>query len=231
MTAPLRPTPVRLAIALAMPTLLLALGAGAAERDEAGAATVRVTGNQVQITRAIKVGSNPALRDVVIRKADFTQGERARDIELLPAPTRQGAASTASVSGARVVQARAASSPLGVTVGTNAPGIGNGFVGPAGAFQIHYAPPDTSGAVGDTQYVQVVNAAMAVFDKATKKPILGAIPTNALWQGFGGICEADNNGDGTVVFDKAAHRSHIDVSSDLEVRRGEHFPDRSEIRT
>jgi hypothetical protein len=35
--------------------------------------------------------------------------------------------------------------------GKNLEGIGDGFKGPQGAFLVHGAPPDTSGAVGDTQ--------------------------------------------------------------------------------
>ena len=71
---------------------------------------------------------------------------------------------------------------------------------------MQYAPPDTVGAVGATQYVQVVNVGFAVFNKATKSVVYGPVPTNTLWSGFGGQCQTDNDGDAVVVYDKAANR-------------------------
>ena len=54
--------------------------------------------------------------------------------------------------------------------GKNLEGIGEGFRGPQGEFSVQTAPPDTSGAVGTTQYVQFVNGAFAVFNKSTGLP-------------------------------------------------------------
>ncbi|HEY2397054.1 MAG TPA: hypothetical protein VGH81_13910 [Rudaea sp.] len=85
-------------------------------------------------------------------------------------------------------------------------GVGKGFSGPQGAFTVQYAPPDTVGAVGATQYVQIVNVGMAVFNKSTKAVVYGPVPTSTLWSGFGGQCETDNDGDAVVVYDKAANR-------------------------
>jgi hypothetical protein len=68
------------------------------------------------------------------------------------------------------------------------------------------APPDTNGAVGDTQYVQWVNLAFAVFDKATGAKMYGPAAGDTLWSGFGGPCENDNDGDPIVQYDKAAKR-------------------------
>jgi hypothetical protein len=68
------------------------------------------------------------------------------------------------------------------------------------------APPDTNGAVGLTQYVQSVNLAFAIYDKATGALISGPTPTNALWTGFGGDCESRNDGDPVVLYDRAADR-------------------------
>jgi IPT/TIG domain len=80
-------------------------------------------------------------------------------------------------------------------------GLGNGFPG----FAVQYAPPDTNGAVGDTQYVQWVNTSFAIFDK-NGNLLQGPTPGNTPWQGFGGGCEKNNDGDPIVQFDKAAHR-------------------------
>lgn len=76
-----------------------------------------------------------------------------------------------------------------------------------------WIPPDTTGAVGTTEYVQWVNAAFAIFDKSTgarktdpAAPTTSAWKGNALWQGFGGGCETNNDGDPIVQFDKLAKR-------------------------
>jgi len=85
-------------------------------------------------------------------------------------------------------------------------GVGNGFSGPSGSFTVNSAPPDTVGAIGATQYVQVVNSGLAVFDKTTKTAVYGPVPTKTLWSGFGGGCQTNNDGDAVVVYDKAANR-------------------------
>ena len=87
--------------------------------------------------------------------------------------------------------------------GLNFDGLGNGIPG----FNLQYAPPDTVGAVGATQYVQWVNAMFAVYNKSTGA-IVSGFPKygNALWQGFGGGCETNNDGDPIVQYDKVAGR-------------------------
>src|SRR2546427_11304558 len=85
-------------------------------------------------------------------------------------------------------------------------GVGIGFSGPQGTFAPDAAPPDTNGAVGDTQYVQWVNESFAVFDKATGAVVYGPTSGNTLWAGFGGGCETNNDGDPIVQYDKIANR-------------------------
>ena len=100
-----------------------------------------------------------------------------------------------------------ASSPLAAaTPGLGFDGVGNGFTGPQGAFTVQSAPPDTTGAIGKTQYVQWVNSSFAVFDKATGSVVYGPVAGNTLWSGFGGKCETQNDGDPVVQYDKAADR-------------------------
>jgi hypothetical protein len=92
---------------------------------------------------------------------------------------------------------------IAVTNGLNIPGVGNGDYG----FSPNAAPPDTNGAVGATQYVQWVNESFAVFDKTTKTIVPGFPKAgNTLWQGFGGGCEANNDGDPIVQYDKIDKR-------------------------
>ena len=94
-------------------------------------------------------------------------------------------------------------SQVAATNGLNFAGVGNGDYG----FAPNSAPPDTSGAVGATQYVQWVNESFAVFDKSTGA-IAAGFPKagNTLWAGFGGGCEANNDGDPIAQYDKAAGR-------------------------
>ena len=67
-------------------------------------------------------------------------------------------------------------------------------------------PPDTNGAVGKAQYVQMVNDGLQVFDKLTGASLLGPIPIRSIWTGFGGPCYTRGNGDPIVVYDRLADR-------------------------
>ncbi len=68
------------------------------------------------------------------------------------------------------------------------------------------APPDTNGEVGSTQYVQIVNEGLQVFDKTTGNSVFGPVSINTLWSGFGGPCETDGLGDPIVLYDQLANR-------------------------
>ena len=67
-------------------------------------------------------------------------------------------------------------------------------------------PPDTNGAVGKTQYVQMVNVALQVFDKVTGTSLLNPTPIRSVWSGFGGACEDSTSGDPIVLYDRLADR-------------------------
>ena len=70
------------------------------------------------------------------------------------------------------------------------------------------APPDSAGAAGTTQYVELVNTQFAVYNKAGGL-LLAARNTNTLWSGFGGGCQTNNDGDGTILWDTMAQRWFI----------------------
>jgi hypothetical protein len=99
----------------------------------------------------------------------------------------------------------AAPAALAPTLASSFEGIGEGFVGPAGPFTVIAVPPDPNGVAGPNHYVQIVNLSFAVFSK-DGTPLLGPLPNNSIWQGFGGICETQNSGDPTVNYDRFADR-------------------------
>ncbi|GAB3029832.1 T9SS type A sorting domain-containing protein [Oleiagrimonas citrea] len=140
----------------------------------------------------------PSLRGLLPRPEDFSNGQ-AHPARPIPFLVQKGNLGDGALQTSAIVSALPAA-------GAGFEGIGEGFSGPQGAFTIQYAPPDTVGAVGATQYVQVVNDALAVFDKSTKAVVYGPVPTNTLWQGFGGGCENNNDGDPVVVYDQIAGR-------------------------
>jgi hypothetical protein len=102
-------------------------------------------------------------------------------------------------------------------------GLGAGFSGPHGSATPRN-PSDNSLAVGPNHIVQTVNTRMAVFTKKgrvfdeTGRALYGPVPTNNVFRGFGGACEARNNGDAVVRYDqlcpqRAAARSTRSVES------------------
>ena len=78
---------------------------------------------------------------------------------------------------------------------------------------IAFVPPDTNGAVGATQFVQIVNVTLAVYAKATGALQFGPVAIHTLWSGFGGLCEFGggtldfaDGGDPVVLYDHLADR-------------------------
>ncbi|MGE3616995.1 MAG: hypothetical protein AB7L66_14085, partial [Gemmatimonadales bacterium] len=90
-------------------------------------------------------------------------------------------------------------------------GLGDGFEGPQGRWRGRN-PSDNSLAVGPDHIVQTVNSSLAIFTKAggqfkeTGRALYGPVPTNTVFHGFGGSCEARNNGDAVVRYDQLAGR-------------------------
>jgi len=80
-------------------------------------------------------------------------------------------------------------------------------------FGFAFVPPDTNGAVGASQYVQMVNVTIAVYSKRDGALQLGPAPIHSLWRGFGGLCENggetetfSDGGDPIVLYDHLADR-------------------------
>src|SRR3954467_6878370 len=77
------------------------------------------------------------------------------------------------------------------------------------------APPDTTGDLGPNHYVQWVNLRYAVYtlsrdasNNITGFNLVPGFPKNGntIWQGFGGRCQSDNDGDPIVQYDQFADR-------------------------
>jgi hypothetical protein len=66
--------------------------------------------------------------------------------------------------------------------------------------------PDTNGAVGSKQFVEITNYDFAVYDKSTGKIVQQPTNTNTLFSGFGGLCGNTYPGDPVVIWDKLAER-------------------------
>jgi len=105
-------------------------------------------------------------------------------------------------------------------------GLGVGFSGPQGSTNLRN-PSDNTLAVGPNHIVQIVNTRMAIFTKkgakydSTGLVLYGPGETRNVFKGFGGGCEARNNGDAVVRYDQLADRWLIvmPIFSRLPVRQ------------
>ena len=86
--------------------------------------------------------------------------------------------------------------------GVNILGLGTGLPG----FNVSANIPDTNGAVGPTQFVQMVNDSFAVFNKSNGSLAYGPALGNTLWQAMGAPCSTNPNLDQIAQFDKMASR-------------------------
>jgi hypothetical protein len=66
-------------------------------------------------------------------------------------------------------------------------------------------PPDANGDVGPNHYFQTVNLSFAIYSKGGGL-LYGPFPGNTIFSGFGGPCEARNDGDPVVLYDHLADR-------------------------
>ncbi|OFW08090.1 MAG: hypothetical protein A3H96_22105 [Acidobacteria bacterium RIFCSPLOWO2_02_FULL_67_36] len=113
--------------------------------------------------------------------------------------------------GSAAVEQTTAGSRPAATLVESFDGLGVGFEGPQGTSSVRQ-PSDNTLGVGPNHVVQIVNSRMAIFTKkgkqfdTTGKVLYGPVPTNNIFKGFGGECEAKNNGDAVVRYDQLADR-------------------------
>lgn len=158
------------------------------------------------VRRAVHQDVSRPLRDLIKQAPPAPVGKReAEPARRIPLPPGLAALAEDPVRQQTVT-------PGTPAVASSFDGLGQGQYG----FTVQYAPPDTNGTVGATQYVQWVNVNFAIFDKTTHALVAGPTAGNTLWAGFGGGCQNNNDGDPIVLYDKAAQRwvfSQFSVSS------------------
>ncbi len=188
-------------------TLALLLGTAAFAAGPSSDTPVRV-GEQV------RKGVSPPLRDIVPQAPiPFLPREVPNQVKFQPpgaGPATAGPdAARQTTTGDDSLTAAATPPPIlsfeGTSDDDNAEVIGGRVV-----------PPDTEGDVGPNHYVQMNNLIFEIFDKSGNS-ILGPLANNALWSGFGGICETNNDGDPIVMYDQGADRwifSQFAIGSD-----------------
>lgn len=138
-------------------------------------------------------------------ESNAPQGQRRE--EVIPPPTPPPTLSPAGIAVEQTAQGTRAEVPLIESFD----GLGAGFEGPQGTATFRN-PSDNSLAVGPNHVVQIVNSRIAVYSKRGKKfkssgtVLYGPVATKSVWTGFGGVCEARNNGDAVVRYDQLAGR-------------------------
>ena len=190
----------RFIIGLLVLMLALALLPGAAFGQSLGAP--KDPAGPVEVSSAVYSDVSAPVRDLVGVAPAAPGGKEKKDKPLRSLPNMGNALN--QTDGAL----QSSSGPLvGTTNGLNFAGVGQGDYG----FSDQYAPPDTNGAVGATQYVQWVNTYFAVFDKSTGA-IAAGFPKagNSIWAGFGGGCQTNNDGDLRINDPLPAMRCRVD---------------------
>jgi hypothetical protein len=138
-------------------------------------------------------------------EVNATQGQRPE--EAIPAPTPPPVLSPAGIA----IEQTSPGSRAEVPLIESFDGLGAGFTGPQGTANLRN-PSDNSLAAGPNHIVQIVNSRIAIYSKRGKKydksgtVLYGAVTTKSVWTGFGGVCEARNNGDAVVRYDQLAGR-------------------------
>ena len=162
---------------------------------------VAVTGQETQrgpttVRSEVRHDVSPPLGDMIRNAPRVSLQQReAQPVRRIPLPAGMAPRREDSAWQRTIV-------PLSPVVSQSFEGLGQGQFG----FSVTSAPPDTDGAVGDTQYVQWVNTSFAIFNKSTGALIAGPTAGNTLWSGFGGGCQTNNDGDVVALYDKLAKR-------------------------
>ena len=156
-------------------------------------ATAGGNGHGPQISAALKHDTSPALKTMRPAKSAGKANNKKTAVPLHDVPHSN--LNPAAKSGTADVQTSVTTNTM-PAFQQNFEGVGNlnGVL-----------PPDTQGAVGPNNYVQMINLSFAVYDKQGNLQY-GPVPNTTLWQGFGGPCETFNGGDPITMYDENADR-------------------------
>src|SRR5438552_16245582 len=174
-------------------TRIIAIATSALAFPIAAAAQTVETSVKNDVSQPLSSVPAPALK----AQAAF---KKVHKVKRIPPPAGAQAAAADTV----VQKTAPGTLPIGPISTTE--GIGEGLVINGQTFFVTSFPADTTGAAGTTQFVQWVNTSLLVIDKATNKILMGPVDGSELWQGFGGNCEHNNDGDPIVLFDRRSKR-------------------------
>ena len=174
----------------------------------------------IAIHPAVRHDVSPVLQAVVVSPGRFDD-ETGLEMRAIPegALAPPGVISTpdpvppeiTTPPGSGAIEQRAQGDRPALRVAASFDGLGVGFVGPQGTARLRN-PSDNSLAVGPDHIVQIVNTRLAIYTKkgarydTTGQVLVGPVPTNTIFRGFGGACEARANGDAVVRYDQLADR-------------------------
>jgi hypothetical protein len=172
---------------------------GAAEKAHALAVAASATLGP-HVGNAAYLGLSKAVTDLPLPQVPVVTSVNARDNENLVAAS--GSTSTAKDPVVQHKKGTGTLSPPSTTFdGICLPG-GQPCTDPSSCGCL---PPDPNGAVGDTQYVQMVNSDFAVYSKSGVA-LRHATPIDELWAGTNSECAVHDDGDPVVVYDQYADR-------------------------
>ncbi|MEP6691418.1 MAG: hypothetical protein ABJD07_09690 [Gemmatimonadaceae bacterium] len=188
---------------------LLALAS--CSRDGAAPGRLAVT-----VRHATAHDESPPLRDAAVSLVEPGAPTGAPHNALMPELDDEQRADTTRPAmtvpaGAAAIEQRVPGSKPSATLVAAFDGLGASFTGPQGSAALRN-PSDNTLAVGRDHIVQIVNSRMAIFTKkgrqfdTTGRVLYGPVPTSNVFKGFGGPCEARNNGDAVVRYDQLADR-------------------------
>jgi hypothetical protein len=164
-----------------------------------------------ELTPSVKHDVSPPLRGITPRRAEAGPFKRVIPLRRIR-PETEGLRRTGQLINDRAEPTAAPTALVPANIERNFNGVGVDLAPPPPPnpppppFRPSGSPPDTSGVVGETQFVQWVNTSFAVFDKVTGTLVYGPADGNTLWTGFGGPCETSNDGDPVAQYDKIARR-------------------------
>ena len=171
----------------------------------------RIKFGGIVLALAVLVCASAARWDLWNRRAAALESEEAVQArgaeEPIPPPTPPPALGAEEIALEQTSQGTRPAAPMLESFD----GLGAGFQGPQGTGNFRN-PSDNTLAVGFDHIVQIVNSRIAVYSKKGKKydksgtVLYGPVATKSVWMGFGGVCEARNNGDAVVRYDQLAQR-------------------------